>query len=100
MSLALSRFVDAAEGHDVTGRLSALASELNALPRVTEPSGRIHPKGWKVILVPRYIDRACDFEWERQWEAAGELARALDGFTNYPSLDVAVMYMERSVQKA
>src|SRR6185295_2570700 len=49
MSLALSGFVSVAEGHGLAAQLSALASELDALPQTPRSSARECPESWELI---------------------------------------------------
>jgi len=96
LSLSLSDFVRGAEGRGVVDQLSHLASDLDSLSRLPDPSGATRPRGWQVILVPGYIDRLPDAEWERQWRAAAKLGKILDSFPSYPSLEKAVAHVEEA----
>jgi hypothetical protein len=93
LSLALSDFIRAAEGHGLTGHLAKLASDLEALQALPAP-GAPRPRGWEVVLVPGQIDRPPDLEWERQRQAAAKLVEVLEGFPDYPGLEAAISHVE------
>jgi hypothetical protein len=80
-------------------RLARVSAELGEVPSLKQRSKKEgaklrKPRGWEVFLIPRGIDQPNDEDWGRRRREAHQLAKVLNRFEDYPSLEAAIERVE------